>query len=231
MPHQCLNCGRIIEKGSREILKGCGDCGGKKFMFVDKPMKESRRNELKLKADKVRDEMLKKADTELFNELRERGIGHIDGHKIEMDETLGEDWIRIREEETPEGIEIDEGEGRSGIEVVPAGDRRSAKDLIKQFDMKKSKKMPANDQKETPKKRSKKKVSSKRKKATKKKMPEAPIKKRDDKAVISIVETGVYEIDVEKLLDDDPIVIEKDGSYLLHLPSIFREGRDKKKDR
>jgi predicted nucleic acid-binding Zn-ribbon protein len=46
------------------------------------------------------------------------------------------------------------------------------------------------------------------------------------------VEQGVYEIDVEKLLEDNPIVIQKDGSYLIHLPSIFKEGREKslKKD-
>lgn len=242
MPHQCLNCGRIIEKGSKEILKGCSDCGGKKFMFVDQPMPESRRQELKVKADRVRDEMLKKADAELFHELRDRGIGRIGGKKIEMDETLGEDWVRISEEEEPEDkIEIGEGEGRSEVEVVPTGERTSAKDLIKQFDMGRGEKETGEEEKGEASAGKKKPGSTRRKgrkgpkkkkaPSKKKKPAGGPVRKRDDKAVISILEQGVYEIDVEKLLEDDPIVIEKDGSYLLHLPSIFKEGREKKKEK
>ncbi|MFO8050580.1 MAG: Zn-ribbon containing protein [Thermoplasmatota archaeon] len=234
MPHQCLNCGRIIEKGSKEILKGCSDCGGKKFMFVDQPMPESRRHELKEKADRVRGEMLKKADAELFHELRDRGIGHIGGKKIEMDESLGEDWVRIRDESPEDEIEIGEGEGRSGVEVVPEDERTSARDLIKQFDMVRGEKEIVEERKEGSEKKKvpgkKKRAKPKKRAPSKKKIPSAP-KTRDDKAVISILEQGVYEIDVEKLLEDDPIVIEKDGSYLLHLPSIFKEGREKKKEK
>jgi len=50
---------------------------------------------------------------------------------------------------------------------------------------------------------------------------------KDDIGVITIVESGVYEIDVGKLLDDSPIIIEKDGTYLIHLPSLL-EGKGKK---
>jgi len=71
------------------------------------------------------------------------------------------------------------------------------------------------------------------KKTSKKKKPakkaKKPSKKSDDVDVINIVEQGVYEIDVEKLLDDNPIVIQKDGSYLIHLPTIFKESREKSK--
>ncbi len=34
MPHKCTKCGREYEDGSTEILKGCGSCGGKKFLYV-----------------------------------------------------------------------------------------------------------------------------------------------------------------------------------------------------
>lgn len=47
--------------------------------------------------------------------------------------------------------------------------------------------------------------------------------------VIKVVETGVYEINIEKLLDDSPIIINRDGSYMVYLPSIFK--RKKKKRR
>lgn len=34
MPHKCTKCGREYKDGSTEILKGCGSCGGKKFLYV-----------------------------------------------------------------------------------------------------------------------------------------------------------------------------------------------------
>jgi predicted nucleic acid-binding Zn-ribbon protein len=33
MPHQCTNCGRGFEDGSKEMLSGCPNCGGNKFQF------------------------------------------------------------------------------------------------------------------------------------------------------------------------------------------------------
>ncbi|SEA17895.1 hypothetical protein SAMN04488065_2107 [Haloplanus vescus] len=33
MPHQCTNCERVFEDGSKEMLSGCPDCGGNKFQF------------------------------------------------------------------------------------------------------------------------------------------------------------------------------------------------------
>jgi predicted nucleic acid-binding Zn-ribbon protein len=33
MPHQCTNCARVFDDGSKEMLSGCPDCGGTKFQF------------------------------------------------------------------------------------------------------------------------------------------------------------------------------------------------------
>ena len=33
MPHECTNCGRTFADGSKEMLSGCPNCGGKKFQF------------------------------------------------------------------------------------------------------------------------------------------------------------------------------------------------------
>jgi len=33
MPHQCTNCGRGFDDGSKEMLSGCPECGGNKFQF------------------------------------------------------------------------------------------------------------------------------------------------------------------------------------------------------
>ena len=34
MPHQCTNCGRTFDDGSKQMLAGCPDCGGNKFQFL-----------------------------------------------------------------------------------------------------------------------------------------------------------------------------------------------------
>lgn len=34
MPHQCVKCSRIIPAGSRELLEGCNDCGGRFFFYI-----------------------------------------------------------------------------------------------------------------------------------------------------------------------------------------------------
>lgn len=34
MPHQCVKCSRIIPVGSKEILSGCGECGGRFFFYI-----------------------------------------------------------------------------------------------------------------------------------------------------------------------------------------------------
>jgi predicted nucleic acid-binding Zn-ribbon protein len=36
MPHQCTDCGRAFEDGSKEMLSGCPDCGGTTFQFRPK---------------------------------------------------------------------------------------------------------------------------------------------------------------------------------------------------
>lgn len=46
---------------------------------------------------------------------------------------------------------------------------------------------------------------------------------------IRIQTPGQYEIDVKRLLEDSPIVIHRDGTYLIHLPSLFESAAKSKK--
>lgn len=39
---------------------------------------------------------------------------------------------------------------------------------------------------------------------------------------IDIERPGSYKIDIKGLLDEEPIIIQKDGSYTIHLPSLFK---------
>ena len=52
MPHQCLKCGKVFPSGSSEILKGCSDCGGKKFFYTEQPVTEVERERLTEQANK-----------------------------------------------------------------------------------------------------------------------------------------------------------------------------------
>ncbi|MGA1822741.1 MAG: Zn-ribbon containing protein [Thermoplasmatota archaeon] len=225
MPHQCLNCGSIIPRGSDQILKGCSDCGGKKFMYVETALPEKRRMELKKKADQVRDEILKKTDDDLFRMLKERGITSLDA---DMKEEIGTEWVRIssKDEETT----VSSGSSRKGVEIVPPGeDRKSARDMIKRYDKDLKEKVPSvvkvEDEHEVilPREKPPRKTPRTRKKPKRG-------KRKKDAEVITIVEHGVYEINVEKLLDDNPIIIQKDGSYLIHLPSLFDLRKKNKKN-
>ncbi|HDM67423.1 MAG TPA: hypothetical protein ENG62_03460 [Thermoplasmatales archaeon] len=41
-------------------------------------------------------------------------------------------------------------------------------------------------------------------------------------ATVGIEPPGRYEIDLKRLLENEPIIIQKDGSYMIHLPSAFK---------
>ena len=54
-------------------------------------------------------------------------------------------------------------------------------------------------------------------------------KKTDKPETIDIESPGKYNIDIKGLLEEEPIIIQKDGSYILHLPSIFKMINKKEK--
>ena len=45
---------------------------------------------------------------------------------------------------------------------------------------------------------------------------------------ISVKDLGEYDINIKKLLQEESVIVQKDGSYLIHLPSVFKEARKKK---
>ena len=34
MPHECVKCGKLYPDSSPEVLEGCSNCGGRKFIYV-----------------------------------------------------------------------------------------------------------------------------------------------------------------------------------------------------
>lgn len=51
---------------------------------------------------------------------------------------------------------------------------------------------------------------------------ESEAEESDAPETIDIEKPGRYKIDLKGLLEEEPIIIQKDGSYTIHLPSIFK---------
>lgn len=51
----------------------------------------------------------------------------------------------------------------------------------------------------------------------------------DTPETIGVEQPGKYNIDLKGLLEKEPIVIQKDGTYTIHLPSLFKMREEKKK--
>ena len=48
------------------------------------------------------------------------------------------------------------------------------------------------------------------------------IDQNESPETIDIEKPGEYSIDLKGLLEKEPIIIQKDGSYTIHLPSVFK---------
>jgi len=63
----------------------------------------------------------------------------------------------------------------------------------------------------------------------KKEEVEESISKQGNKVEsISVKELGEYSINLKRLMEDESIIIQKDGSYMIHLPSLLTKGRGEK---
>ena len=57
----------------------------------------------------------------------------------------------------------------------------------------------------------------------------AKLTKHDRPETIDIQPPGHYNINIKGLLEHEPIIIQKDGSYQIHLPSVFQKYEKKRK--
>jgi len=49
MPHQCVKCSNIIPMGSKELLEGCGKCGGHFFFYIrDEQLEKIKQNPIEI---------------------------------------------------------------------------------------------------------------------------------------------------------------------------------------
>jgi predicted nucleic acid-binding Zn-ribbon protein len=236
MPHQCLKCGKVFPSGSMEIFKGCSNCKGKRFFYTEQPIADEEREILTERANKdikelVRDLLTQRRPDEFDEESSgwvkvdkdmnveaasksdmegtEVSISDVQSRKLATDELkeLGgprEIKSKLQEILNEEFGERKEDKAKPDFEsVIESGTKDpAAKDEEKAERVKPAGKKPVREIHRKPLKR-----------------PESKTKPE----VITIVEPGVYEIDLEQLMDRSPIIILKDGTYLLHLPSLFNK--------
>lgn len=167
-------------------------------MYVDRPLDDERRVEIKRKAERIREDILRRSDSELVELIRERGVSEVSGE-------VGEGWVRVSERDLRPREEV-------GYEVVkPPRRHPTAQELLREID----RKTGFREEPQPPRRPQPRKGKVRRVRGVKRKRRE----KRPD--VVTIVERGVYEIDIKKLLERSPIIVQKDGTYLIHLPSLF----------
>jgi len=228
MPHQCLQCGTIIPSGSQDILKGCSKCGGKKFFYITKPVSNEERQDILNRVEKEREQLLAKTNENLDVYVKEfmARIQEKDEDKdllsdSEIEQMFQDAWIKVRGDDEPK-------KGRSS--------KKGDEDWFKKYleppkiqivrDVEKKKKDGKKASKGGKKKADMKKYQDQIKGAEKKRKG-AKGKGKKTPEVIKVLETGVYEIDIRALMEDDPIIVQQDGTYLINLDSVFEKLRKK----
>jgi predicted nucleic acid-binding Zn-ribbon protein len=249
MPHQCLKCGKVFPSGSMEIFRGCSNCKGKRFFYTEAPISEDERKQLTERANKdikelVRD-LLTQREGAPFTpgkpEDTSKGWVKVDKDKkiTALDEKTATD-AEVPSVSEPSKRSIarelgsmgEPGEIKTKLQQIldeegisDIGEREKLEQKAKTPKEKLAEKIPSRKEKAG------KKAKAGRKKRPSGKKPKKEIKSKlvkksgkvDKPEVITILEPGVYEIDLEQLMDHSPIIIMKDGTYLLHLPSLFQQ--------
>lgn len=214
MAYQCLKCGSCFTEGTTTILRGCPDCRGMRFFYTDTPL-----------TSREREERLKET-TEALPSLIEK-ITERASHPSSPGSAPSERLV------VPPAFKSPGGEGRmlpdgslvvkipKAIEArikravtgwdyeVPA--TNGTKSLAKQLETAvPPSELPPPGPEAAP-------VSAPAPATTAAPVPESA----SDPETVRISNPGQYEIDVRRLLEKSPIVIQKDGTYLIHLASLF----------
>ena len=204
MPHQCLKCGKVFPDGSPMILKGCQVCSGTRFFFTEKPLSDEERKKLTELASKDIKTLVKDVLTKEKVYTKKDIESLIKGKK---------EWIKI-EPKTEKYV-------KKGKVVEVTGKRISGVRKVKPVKIKEVKPTKKTEER-------KEEVAEKEKTFKETKTPiETKEVKEKAPEVVNIVESGVYEIDVESLLEKSPVIVRRDGTYLVHLPSLFGKIEEK----
>ncbi len=197
MPHQCLSCGFLFEEGSSQLLAGCPECKGTRFFYTKQAVGDERRQEL---ADQAKKD-LRQVVADLLSEQ---------APETAKAAPEGEGWAELRPRDLRKLIKQVQAEQRDLAQQAPGTPTHEAHGTGETDEADKA------DESALAK-------SARRRLAEIKAQVDDAA--RDPEAAkpdtVTVRESGDYEIDVKGLLEKNPIVVHKDGTYLIHLPSLF----------
>ncbi len=228
MPHQCINCGETFPEGSTDLLQGCPECEGTRFFFTETALGPEERAELKQETKADMREAIRKAlekpdyNDEVWSwEERERWL-RLEPEDVRevLEEVVEEDGTtpNLQGDQTPEETTTDgpspealakakalmEGRTPSDDGDAPSEDASTPEPKASATTT------PAPDEPANP-------TRPLPADAT----PEEASDGEGPTSTVRIREPGRYDIDVESLMDSNPVIVEKDGTYMVHLPSVF----------
>ncbi|MCA1814017.1 MAG: Zn-ribbon domain-containing protein [Halobacteriales archaeon] len=199
MAHQCLQCGASFPDGSAELLKGCS-CGGTRFFYTQVALRKEEREAL-----------MKQANTDIRSILQELVQQHEGPARPDYDDAI---WGM---EARKAWLQVDANKLRAheAGAVLPAKAPASEPHHPHPTEQKHIEEFKAAEQQR--------KAAPAKAKPAPVAHPMAHIKEpREAKPEVVVVqEPGNYDIDVEQLLDKSPVVVRRDGVYVVHLPSVF----------
>lgn len=242
MPHQCLSCGNLFAEGSTTILRGCPDCRGTRFFYTKEALTLTERERLLTKAQQDMPALLERLTQEVkqraeavptappapmpkpaspppsplppaFDPPTARGQGTLtpDGKLlIKLPKNLKQ---RVQRAST--GWDYD----------APTPLARSSAAAPDVLWMRGQPTVAAPEARPGPEARVAPPVHAdapaSADAAPVVRIEAEPLAGMERPETVHIPASGQYEIDVRRLLDNSPIIVQKDGSYVIHLASVF----------
>lgn len=196
MPHQCLGCGFAFEEGSSALLAGCPKCKGTKFFYSAKPASDDERKELQQNAQDDIRSVVQNVLQET-NPTIAKELEEDDGWTELTPKQLRRIVKRVQEDQKGS----DRSERKVPTNPIPPAFDEKAVDSPQR--LKEARKVRDDIIRE---------------------FAEAQEEAHPD--TVNVEGEGKYGVDVKALLEKDPIVVHKDGAYMIHLPSLF-DGKKK----
>ncbi len=108
MPHKCLNCGKVLEEDSDELMEGCSNCGQKLFVFEGgRKISDSERDSIVQDVEEFMDKLEKEEEVE--ERIKEAMKFDLESIKVK-EPGVYEINLRKLLEEIPLIVEMKEGE-------------------------------------------------------------------------------------------------------------------------
>lgn len=218
MPHQCLKCGTLFPEGATTILRGCPDCRGTRFFYTKDPLPLSERERLLERTQRDLPSIVE----ELVANAKELAATPPPPTPVATPPRL----------EVPPAFAEPRGEatllpGNRLLVKLPKALGQRVRRATEGWDYEAPAPRPGPIEVASPPLTSL--STSTDPSSTPYASPLSTPLSVPPEAVppetLTIPDPGQYEIDVKRLLEKSPIIVQKDGTYLIHLPSLFEMPR------